>query len=163
MDRATGRNTPTRGVALLSASPERFLAADSGGVLETKPIKGTRPRGHNPQTDRALAEELLGSDKERAENLMIVDLMRNDLSRVAALGSVEVTKLLDVESYSGVHQLVSTVRARLRDGLDFLDAVAERAERRSRLIAALFYPVVASALLRYCVGFCLGNFYARGA
>jgi anthranilate synthase component 1 len=112
------------GVALLSASPERFLAVDSGGVLETKPIKGTRPRGHTPQSDRALAEELLGSDKERAENLMIVDLMRNDLSRVAALGSVEVTKLLDVESYSAVHQLVSTVRARLRDGLDSLDALS---------------------------------------
>lgn len=112
------------GVALLSASPERFLAVGCDGILETKPIKGTRPRGATTETDRALAEELLASDKERAENLMIVDLMRNDLSRVAALGSVEVAKLLDVESYSGVHQLVSTVRARLRDGLDSLDAVA---------------------------------------
>jgi para-aminobenzoate synthetase component 1 len=111
-------------VALLSASPERFLSVDSRGLLETKPIKGTRPRGDTPETDRALADELLGSDKERAENLMIVDLMRNDLSRVAALGSVEVTTLLDVESYSAVHQLVSTVRARLRDGLDSLDALS---------------------------------------
>jgi anthranilate synthase component 1 len=111
-------------VALVSASPERFLRVDSAGTVETKPIKGTRPRGANVVDDERLREELLASDKERAENLMIVDLMRNDLSRVALLGSVEVTNLLAVESYSSVHQLVSTVTARLAPTADSLDAVA---------------------------------------
>jgi para-aminobenzoate synthetase component 1 len=112
------------GVALLSASPERFLRVDADGAVETKPIKGTRPRGSSASDDERLRNELLASDKERAENLMIVDLMRNDLARVASLGSVEVTSLLAVESYSSVHQLVSTVTARLADGADALDAVA---------------------------------------
>ncbi|WP_078715301.1 anthranilate synthase component I family protein [Agreia bicolorata] len=112
------------GVALVSASPERFLRIDAAGAIETKPIKGTRPRGATPVDDERLKEELLASDKERAENLMIVDLMRNDLSRVALLGSVEVTSLLAIESYSSVHQLVSTVTARLASGADSLDAVA---------------------------------------
>jgi para-aminobenzoate synthetase component 1 len=112
------------GVALLSASPERFLRVDAAGAVETKPIKGTRPRGANAVDDERLREELLASDKERAENLMIVDLMRNDLSRVASLGSVEVSSLLAIESYSSVHQLVSTVTARLAPEADALDAVA---------------------------------------
>ena len=111
-------------VALVSASPERFLRIDSSGAVETKPIKGTRPRGVDVVDDERLKEELLASDKERAENLMIVDLMRNDLSRVAQLGSVEVTSLLAVESYSSVHQLVSTVTARLAPEADSLDAIA---------------------------------------
>ncbi|SMG46798.1 anthranilate synthase component I family protein [Agreia pratensis] len=112
------------GVALVSASPERFLRVDAAGAVETKPIKGTRPRGLTAVDDERLKEELLASDKERAENLMIVDLMRNDLSRVAQLGSVEVTSLLAIESYSSVHQLVSTVTARLAPDADSLDAVA---------------------------------------
>jgi para-aminobenzoate synthetase component 1 len=112
------------GVALLSASPERFLHVDAAGAVETKPIKGTRPRGAGAAADVRLRAELLASDKERAENLMIVDLMRNDLARVALLGSVEVTSLLAVESYSSVHQLVSTVTAQLAPGADALDAVA---------------------------------------
>jgi len=112
------------GMALVSASPERFLHVDAGGSIETKPIKGTRPRGATDEDDARLRAELLSSDKERAENLMIVDLMRNDLSRVALLGSVEVTRLLAVESYSSVHQLVSTVTAQLAPGADSLDAVA---------------------------------------
>lgn len=109
--------------ALLSSSPEEFLAVTPDGRLRTRPIKGTRPRSGDPDTDRMLRAELLASDKERAENLMIVDLMRNDLGRVAALGSVAVTALLQVESYPHVHQLVSTVEARLAPGLSAVDAI----------------------------------------
>ncbi|WP_241990300.1 MULTISPECIES: anthranilate synthase component I family protein [Cryobacterium] len=109
--------------ALLSASPEEFLSVSPRGRVRTRPIKGTRPRSLDPATDRMLASELLASDKERAENLMIVDLMRNDLGRVAALGTVAVTSLLQVESYPHVHQLVSTVEARLAPGLTPVDAI----------------------------------------
>ncbi|GAB3405352.1 hypothetical protein GCM10027515_18580 [Schumannella luteola] len=112
------------GTALVSASPERFLTVTPDGTVETSPIKGTRPRSADPGDDARLAAELLASDKERAENLMIVDLMRNDLTRIGDPGSVEVTQLLEVESYAQVHQLVSTVRARLRPGLDAVDAIA---------------------------------------
>jgi len=111
-------------VSLLSASPETFLTVSPAGVIESRPIKGTRPRGATPLEDAALAAELLASDKERAENLMIVDLMRNDISRVAQLGSVTVPSLLAVESYAHVHQLVSTVRGQLADGVSGMDAVA---------------------------------------
>lgn len=104
------------GRALLSASPETFLHA-SGGRLRTRPIKGTRPRGTDPVSDAALAAELLASDKERAENVMIVDLMRNDLSRVCVPGSIRVDGLWEVESYPAVHQLVSTVSGRAVEGL----------------------------------------------
>ncbi|MGW9629930.1 aminodeoxychorismate synthase component I [Agromyces sp. NPDC055520] len=109
--------------ALLSASPEQFLVVEPGGVVSTKPMKGTRPRDADPVRDAALRAELLASDKERAENLMIVDLMRNDLGRIAELGTVEVPVLLDVEEYAHVHQLVSTVTARLRHPLTALDVV----------------------------------------
>ncbi|RJT89276.1 anthranilate synthase component I family protein [Cryobacterium melibiosiphilum] len=110
-------------VSLLSASPEQFLAVTRGGQVTTKPIKGTRGRSADPREDAALRQELLASEKERAENLMIVDLMRNDLGRIARLGSVRVTTLLGVESYAEVHQLVSTVEARLASGIRGLDAV----------------------------------------
>lgn len=101
--------------ALISASPERFLeVADQ--VVRTRPIKGTRPRGVDAATDAALAAELRASEKERAENVMIVDLMRNDLSRVCVPGSVGVDALLEVESYPAVHQLVSTVSGDLLPG-----------------------------------------------
>ncbi|WP_022893317.1 aminodeoxychorismate synthase component I [Agromyces subbeticus] len=109
--------------ALLSASPEQFLLVDTEGRVSTKPMKGTRPRSSDPAADAELRRELLASDKERAENLMIVDLMRNDLGRVAELGTVEVPVLLDVEQYAHVHQLVSTVTAQLRHPLTALDAV----------------------------------------
>ncbi|MFH8249968.1 anthranilate synthase component I family protein [Microbacterium sp. B2969] len=103
------------GVALVSASPELFLEVE-GGVVRTHPIKGTRPRGADAATDAALAAELVASEKERAENVMIVDLMRNDLSRVCDDGTVAVDRLFAVESYPAVHQLVSTVSGVLREG-----------------------------------------------
>ncbi|MHC2999006.1 aminodeoxychorismate synthase component I [Microbacterium sp. HJ5] len=111
-------------VSLASASPERFLEVEEG-VVRTRPIKGTRPRGADAAADAALAEELLTDAKERAENVMIVDLMRNDLSRVCEPGSVGVDGLLEVESYPAVHQLVSTVSGTLAHGVtvgDLLDA-----------------------------------------
>ncbi|MCR8671956.1 anthranilate synthase component I family protein [Agrococcus sp. HG114] len=108
------------GVTVSSASPETFLHVEDG-VATTRPIKGTRRRGADD--DAALARELFESEKERAENVMIVDLCRNDLQRVSAPGSVEVTSLLEVESYPTVHQLVSTVRSRLLPGLGPIDAV----------------------------------------
>lgn len=97
-----------QGRALLSASPEQFLLA-ADGVIRTRPIKGTRPRSADPIEDAALAAELAVNPKERAENVMIVDLMRNDLSRVCVAGSIRVEGLWVVESYPAVHQLVSTV------------------------------------------------------
>ncbi|MFB7252366.1 anthranilate synthase component I family protein [Microbacterium sp. NPDC056234] len=96
------------GRSLLSASPEQFLFTDDGRIV-TRPIKGTRPRSVDPAEDAALAAELLASVKERAENVMIVDLMRNDLSQVCTPGTIRVDGLWDVESYPAVHQLVSTV------------------------------------------------------
>lgn len=100
---------------LLSASPEQFLHA-GGGVIRTKPIKGTRPRSADQEEDAALAEELAADPKERAENVMIVDLMRNDLSRVCVPGSIRVEGLWVVESYPAVHQLVSTVSGTAAEG-----------------------------------------------
>lgn len=97
--------------ALLSASPEQFLHAEAGRI-RTRPIKGTRPRGSDAASDAALAAELVESVKERAENVMIVDLMRNDLSRICEPGSIRVDALFAVESYPAVHQLVSTVSGR---------------------------------------------------
>ncbi|WP_213815171.1 anthranilate synthase component I family protein [Glaciihabitans sp. dw_435] len=112
------------GVALLSASPEQFLSVSPDGVIQSRPIKGTRRRGATPDEDALLRDELLHSEKERAENLMIVDLMRNDIAQVSEIGSVDVTSLLAVESYAQVHQLVSTVRGQLRADLHGVDAVA---------------------------------------
>lgn len=102
--------------AVVSNSPERFIRLEADGRMETRPIKGTRPRGHTPQTDSALGQELLNSAKDRAENLMIVDLMRHDLSKVAEVGSVRVEALNALESYPNVHHLVSVVTAQLKAG-----------------------------------------------
>jgi para-aminobenzoate synthetase component 1 len=110
-------------VSLLSSSPELFLSLAPDGTIESHPIKGTRRRGETGASDAALVAELLASDKERAENLMIVDLMRNDIARVSEVGSVSVPRLLAVETYAHVHQLVSTVRGRLAPGLSAVDAV----------------------------------------
>lgn len=108
-------------VALASASPERFLKLAPDGRVETRPIKGTRPRRAEAAADRAEASALLRSEKDRAENLMIVDLMRNDLGRVAVSGSVRVPELFTLESFAAVHHLVSSVEARLRPGLGPVD------------------------------------------
>jgi para-aminobenzoate synthetase component I len=106
--------------AIASASPERFVKVTVGEV-ETRPIKGTRPRGATPELDRRLAYELLNSAKDRAENVMIVDLLRNDLGRVCAYGSVRVEALCRLESYPTVHHLVSAVRGTLRPGAGPID------------------------------------------
>lgn len=112
-------------VQLLSASPERFLRLDAAtGAVETRPIKGTRPRGADAALDAALAAELEGSEKDRAENVMIVDLLRNDLARVCAPGSVAVPALCRLESHPTVHHLVSTVTGTLREGRDVFDLLA---------------------------------------
>ena len=101
--------------AVASASPERFLRV-SDGEIETRPIKGTRPRGDTPAADRAAIADLTSSAKDRAENVMIVDLMRNDLGRVCQYGSVRVPRICEVETFSYVHHLVSEVRGRLAAG-----------------------------------------------
>lgn len=111
------------GRTLLSASPEQFLEVDRGRV-RTHPIKGTRPRSADAAVDSALAEELRTDVKERAENVMIVDLMRNDLSRICRTGTVTVERLFDVESYPAVHQLVSTVAGQLLPGLPLAELLA---------------------------------------
>ncbi|MER5931185.1 aminodeoxychorismate synthase component I [Streptomyces sp. NPDC002054] len=108
---------------VLSTSPERFLRVDAEGVAESRPIKGTRPRGRTAAEDLEIRRELASCEKDRAENLMIVDLVRNDLGRCAEPGSVEAGDIFRIESYATVHQLVSTVTARLRAGLSAVDCV----------------------------------------
>jgi para-aminobenzoate synthetase component 1 len=106
---------------ILSTSPERFLRVTAAGHVETRPIKGTRARGVGPEHDAALGQALTESAKDRAENLMIVDLMRNDLSRVCAAGSVRASELFVLERYATVHHLVSTVVGDLAPGVDVFD------------------------------------------
>jgi para-aminobenzoate synthetase len=108
---------------ILGASPERFLKLDGAGRLECRPIKGTRRRGATPAEDALLAADLAAHPKDRSENLMIVDLVRNDFGKVCALGSVEVPASMQVEAHPSVFQLVSTVTGRLRPECAPLDAV----------------------------------------
>lgn len=109
--------------AVLSSSPERFLRVRRDRSIETKPIKGTASRRADPQADAAAHTRLLSSAKDRAEHLMIVDLLRNDLGLVSQIGSVYVAKLMAVESYETVHHLVSTIRGLLRDDVDLADCL----------------------------------------
>ncbi len=112
-------------LALVSHSPERFvMIAEDGRSVETRPIKGTRPRGEIPAIDAALKAELEASEKDRAENLMIVDLMRNDLARVCQAGEVRVPQLCKIESFEAVHHVVSIVTGRLQPGRDAADLLA---------------------------------------
>ena len=109
------------GEALLSTSPERFMEVLPNGAVQTRPIKGTRPRDSDPQRDADQAAALVCSEKDRAENVMIVDLLRNDLGRVCVPGSVDVPQLVNLESYARVHHLTSVVSGQLRDGLSWVD------------------------------------------
>lgn len=109
------------GKAVCSASPERFLSLDKEGHVEARPIKGTRRRSADLHEDAALADELVESEKDRAENLMIVDLMRNDLSRVCRVGSVKVPQLIALETFPTIHHLVSVVTGQLEDRKGPLD------------------------------------------
>ncbi len=112
-------------VQIASSSPERFLTVNHNGLVETRPIKGTRPRGVTPEQDKFYADELLASAKDRAENVMIVDLLRNDISKVCGAGTISVPAVCGLESYQSVHHLVSVVRGVLtadNNALDLLKA-----------------------------------------
>lgn len=110
-------------VQVVSSSPERFLRVRRDGVCESRPIKGTRPRGKTPRQDRDLHKDLMSSIKDRAENIMIVDLVRNDFGRVCEIGTVHVSELMIIEKYATVFQMVSTIVGRLEEGRDCFDLV----------------------------------------
>ncbi|WP_411732099.1 chorismate-binding protein [Paeniglutamicibacter sp.] len=111
-------------MAAASTSPERFMSIGADGWMRAEPIKGTRPRGATPEADLALMDELASSPKDRAENIMIVDLLRNDLSHFADPRTLSVPRLCAIESYASVHQMVSTIDARLRPGASRAEAIA---------------------------------------
>lgn len=110
-------------VTIASSSPERFLKVDQSGWAESKPIKGTRPRGKSAEEDLILQQDLGNNVKDRAENLMIVDLLRNDLGRVCKIGTVHVPKLMNVETYSTVHQLVSTICGHIEPNTSVIQSI----------------------------------------
>jgi para-aminobenzoate synthetase len=110
-------------VTVLSSSPERFITVDPNGVVESKPIKGTRRRGSTATEDEELYQDLRSNEKDNSENLMIVDLLRNDIGSVCSVGSVHVSSLFAVETYATVHQLVSTIRGKLRRGISSVQCV----------------------------------------
>ena len=107
--------------AVLSTSPERFIQTDINRNVETRPIKGTRPRNKDCELDSLNAIDLITNEKDRAENIMIVDLLRNDLSKVCEKGSVSVTELLKLESYPKVHHLTSVIRGKIKKDKTWLD------------------------------------------
>ena len=110
-------------ISLLCSSMERFLSVDEEGCVKASPIKGTRARSTDPSTDERFAQDLAKSEKDRAENIMIVDLMRSDLAKVCEPGSINVAALCKIESYPRVHQMVSTVEGNLRPDKDGIDLV----------------------------------------
>ncbi len=110
-----------KGEAIISASPERFIKVSAKGKVETRPIKGTRPRGINASQDARLAAELICSIKDRAENIMIVDLLRNDLGKVCKPGSITVDQITGLESFSEVHHLTSVIEGSLQEGKTWVD------------------------------------------
>lgn len=112
------------GPVILSRSPELFFRVDAEGWIETRPMKGTAPRGPAPDEDAAIVEAMRQDGKTQAENRMIVDLLRNDISLISETGSVEVPRLFDIESYPTVHQMVSSVQAKLLPDLSIRDILA---------------------------------------
>jgi para-aminobenzoate synthetase component 1 len=112
------------GPMLLSRSPELFFKVDTDGWIETHPMKGTAPRGATPEEDRRIVADMVGDEKTQAENRMIVDLLRNDISRVTEVGTLDVPRLFDIETYPTVHQMVSHVRARLLPDVTVRDIFA---------------------------------------
>ncbi|RJE82924.1 aminodeoxychorismate synthase component I [Paracoccus onubensis] len=112
------------GPIILSRSPELFFAVDETGRIETRPMKGTIGRGDNAAQDHAAKEALLASEKDRAENLMIVDLLRNDISRVCLAGTVQVPRLFEIETYATLHQMTSTVTGQLAPRTGLIDIIA---------------------------------------
>lgn len=112
------------GPIILSRSPELFFRTDENGWIETHPMKGTAPRGSDAADDAAIVEAMRNDEKTQAENRMIVDLLRNDISRITQVGTLDVPKLFDIETYPTVHQMVSHVQAKLRPGLTIRDIFA---------------------------------------
>ena len=112
------------GPVVLSRSPELFFSVDAGRFIETHPMKGTAPRGKTPEEDKAIVEAMLADEKTLAENRMIVDLLRNDISLVSEVGTLEVPKLFEIETYPTVHQMVSHVRAKLRPEIGLPEILA---------------------------------------